>query len=164
MFGVKNRNEMCDHAVCFVDSRAAWWVQGRPRTRLRSQRRQEPGPDLLRRARYKLNCITQRSFPQQDGLFVTNFFFFLFFTLVSTSLPARTSRSVWLFSEGVVGWGGGGFLSPEDLNTGLRLFTILLPVFLWAKAVDPVHLNVFPPFHFKNMTLCIFVEQKIAKL
>lgn len=112
---------MCDHAVCFVEHRAAWRVQGRPRTRLRSQRRQEPGPDLLRRA-LGLDCIMKGSFPQSDGLIVTNSFFSPFLTLVSTSLPAHTSRSVWLF------WGVGGcFLSPQ----GLRLLDILP---LWAEA------------------------------
>lgn len=91
--------------------------------------------------------------------------FFLSFFYAGLHVSAGSHIQICVVVFGGGGWvGGGGFLSPEDLNTGLRLFTILLPVFLWAKAVDPVHLNVFPPFHFKNMTLCIFVEQKIAKL
>lgn len=71
-------------------SRAAWWLQRRPRKRFRRQRQQEPRPDLLRRTHKRRVHIAHRTASHQDffpphhhGLFfiyLTFFFFGCFFT------------------------------------------------------------------------------------
>lgn len=95
-------------------SRAAWWLQRRPRKRFRRQRQQEPRPDLLRRTHKRRVHIAHRTASHQDffsphhhGLFfiyLTFFFFWLFFYLYGGFLFA-------LF------WEGRGILPSEHQKT-----------------------------------------------
>lgn len=68
-------------------SRAAWWLQRRPRKRFRRQRQQEPRPDLLRRTHKRRVHIAHRTASHQDFFptpprtifHLLNFFFIIFF-------------------------------------------------------------------------------------
>lgn len=68
-------------------SRAAWWLQRRPRKRFRRQRQQEPRPDLLRRTHKRRVHIAHRTASHQDFFptpprtifHLLNFFFYYYF-------------------------------------------------------------------------------------
>lgn len=110
-------------------SRAAWWLQRRPRKRFRRQRQQEPRPDLLRRTHKRRVHIAHRTASHQDffpphhhGLFfiyLTFFFFGCFFTC---------TEDFYLLCFGRGGEGNSAFRTSEN-----RLFYLplqhLLPVF-----------------------------------
>lgn len=96
-------------------SRAAWWLQRRPRKRFRRQRQQEPRPDLLRRTHKRRVHIAHRTASHQDffpphhhGLF---FIYLTFFFLVVFLLVRR------IFICFVLGGEGRGILPSEHQKT-----------------------------------------------
>lgn len=117
-------------------------LQGRPRTRLWSQRQQEPRSNLLRREQstcFSLKCITSGTFhTNMDYLSPCPFFFFTGLRIFTFQLAHRCISFVFL---------GGGWGSPES-GSGLRFFYLpfqhLLPVFLLAKVVVHKFKCVFP--------------------
>lgn len=131
----KSGNDIKGYNVlfCFFYYRAAWWIQGRPRTRLWCQRWQEPRSNLLKDTHStdcSLNCIASRSSPHQDGLFVTYSSFF-FFLLVSApfSLSQLTHHDLFCFLEGSGVW----FLVFRISLKGLRIFNIYSQCSSWPS-------------------------------
>lgn len=161
----KSGNDIKGYNVlfCFFYYRAAWWIQGRPRTRLWCQRWQEPRSNLLKDTHStdcSLNCIASRSSPHQDGLFVTySSFFFFYLSRRLFHFPNWHITICFVFWRGP----GFGFLSSEyhSRDSEFLTFTPSVPL---GQAVVVVNLYGFFSLIKKNTVLCIFVEQKTAKL
>lgn len=104
----KSGNDIKGYNVlfCFFYYRAAWWIQGRPRTRLWCQRWQEPRSNLLKDTQYRLLIELHRIkiFSSPRWTICHLLFLFFFFTCLGAffTFPTDTSRFV-LFFGGVRG-------------------------------------------------------------
>lgn len=123
-------------------SRAAWWLQ-RPRTKLRRQREQEPGPDLLRSTQrmllIELHLIRIFSAARR-----TIFHLFIFFNGINNSLSHFHIERIFICF--VLG-GRGGRIPVFRISENGRLFYLplqhLLPVLPSSVIIE--NINVFCP-------------------
>ena len=130
----KSGNDIKGYNVlfCFFYYRAAWWIQGRPRTRLWCQRWQEPRSNLLKDTQYRLLIELHRikifSSPRWT---ICHLLFLFFFLLVSApfSLSQLTHHDLFCFLEGSGVW----FLVFRISLKGLRIFNIYSQCSSWPS-------------------------------
>lgn len=134
---------------CFVFFcyRAAWWIQGRPRTRLWCQRRQEPRSNLLKT--HTVHIAHWTASHQDLKIFSAPrwtichllFLFFFFFLLVSApfSLSQLTHHDLFCFLEGSGVW----FLVFRVSLKGLRLFNIYSQCSSWPSGSSSKSIWIF---------------------
>ena len=141
---------------CFVFFcyRAAWWIQGRPRTRLWCQRRQEPRSNLLKThtvhiAHWTASHQDLKIFSAPRWTICHLIFLFFFFFFFFTCLGAFFHFPNWHITICFVFWRGPGFgfLSSEyhSRHSDFLTFTPSVPL---GQAVVLVNLYGFFFFFF----------------